>query len=66
MEEIVIFGTGDIAQIANYYFKIDSNYKVVAFTIDGDYITSSDFESLPVIPFENLEKTFPANKFKMF
>ena len=34
--KIVVFGKGDIAQIANYYFDIDSNYEVVAFTLDKE------------------------------
>lgn len=30
---LVIFGSGDIAQLAHYYFSTDSNYEVVAFTV---------------------------------
>jgi sugar O-acyltransferase (sialic acid O-acetyltransferase NeuD family) len=66
MEEIVIFGLGDIAQIANYYFKIDSNYKVVAFTVDREYATSNEFESLPVIPFDEISSKYPPQNYKMF
>jgi sugar O-acyltransferase (sialic acid O-acetyltransferase NeuD family) len=66
MEEIVIFGSGDIAQIANYYFKIDSNYKVVAFTIDREFIKESEFEGLPVIPFDEMLTKYPPSKFKLF
>ena len=66
MEEIVIFGLGDIAQIANYYFKIDSNFKVVAFTVDREFINDSHFEGLPVIPFDELLTKYPPSKFKLF
>ena len=31
----VIFGTGDIAQIAAYYFERDGLAEVVAFTVDA-------------------------------
>ena len=31
---LIIFGAGDIAQLAHYYFSADSNYEVVAFTVD--------------------------------
>jgi len=65
-ERIVIFGYGDIAQIANYYFKIDSNYEVVAFTLDRDYIKEPAFEGLPLIPFDEIELKYPPDKFKMF
>jgi len=66
MAKIVIFGIGDIAQIANYYFKIDSNYDVVAFTVDKGYLTTNTFEGKPVIPFEDVEKLYPAKSYKMF
>lgn len=66
MQEIIIFGSGDIAQIANYYFKIDSNYEVVAFTVDKNYITTNDFEGLPVIPFEELKQKYPPINYKLF
>lgn len=66
MENIVIFGSGDIAQIANYYFKTDSNYKVVAFTVDKNFIKESTFEGLPVVPFEEITKIYPPAKYKMF
>jgi sugar O-acyltransferase (sialic acid O-acetyltransferase NeuD family) len=66
MEEIVIFGLGDIAQIANYYFKIDSNFKVVAFTVDREFIEESVFEGLPVVPFDEILTKYPPSKFKLF
>ena len=66
MEEIVIFGLGELAQIANYYFKIDSNFKVVAFTVDREFINDSHFEGLPLIPFDELLSKYPPSKFKLF
>ena len=35
-KRLVIFGAGDIAQLAHFYFSSDSDYEVVAFTVDGD------------------------------
>ena len=66
MEEILIFGLGDIAQMANYYFQTDSNYKVVAFTVDREYNTTNEFESLPVIPFDEITIKYPPQNSKMF
>ena len=40
MAKIIIFGSGEIAQIANYYFEKDSDYEVVAFTVDKDTVLS--------------------------
>ena len=66
MSKVIIFGTGNIAQIAHYYFKIDSDHEVVAFTVDKEFVISEEFEGLPVIEFENIENTFPPSEFKMF
>jgi len=66
MAKIVIFGTGDIAQIANYYFDIDSEYEVVAFTVDKEFINDEMFEGKPVIAFEDLEKYYPPADYQMF
>jgi sugar O-acyltransferase (sialic acid O-acetyltransferase NeuD family) len=66
LEKVIIFGTGDIAQIARYYFKIDSDYDVVAFTVNEAYLKEKTFEGLSVHPFENIEKQFPPATFKMF
>ena len=51
---LVIFGTGDIAQLAYFYFSKDSEYEVVAFTVDAAYRTEITFCDLPVFAFEEL------------
>lgn len=66
MAKIIIFGTGDIAQIAHYYFNIDSPHQVVAFTADGQYIKEDTFEGKPVVPFEQLEQLYPPDEHAMF
>ncbi|MAZ66597.1 MAG: transferase [Kangiellaceae bacterium] len=67
IKKIVIFGAGDIAQLAHYYFTYDSDYEVVAFTVDRNFIKGSDFCGLPVHPFdESLTKKFPSDEFKLF
>lgn len=63
---IVVFGMGDIAQIANYYFTIDSEREVVAFTVDSAYITSDTFEGKPVVAFEEIQSLYPATEYDMF
>ena len=63
---LVIFGTGDIAQIAKYYFDTDTKLKVVAFTVDRAFLPGNTFEDLPVVPFEELEETYPPGKFLLF
>jgi len=62
---LVLFGTGDIAQLAHYYFTQHTDFKVVAFTVDGDYIKEDLFEGLPVVPFEDISKSHPAKEYQM-
>ena len=66
MAKIIIFGSGDIAQIANYYFETDSTHEVVAYTVDKDYIDENTIEGKPVVPFEDVEKFYPTSEYKMF
>ncbi|MEY2632088.1 MAG: hypothetical protein RIR00_742 [Pseudomonadota bacterium] len=65
-KRLVIFGAGDIAEIAHYYFSTDSEYDVVAFTVDAAYIRTPEFCGLPVIAFENVLATYPADSHDFF
>jgi len=65
-EKIVLFGKGDIAEIANYYFEIDSNYEVVAFTLDKEYITNDEYEGKPLVAFDLVKEKYPPSQYKMF
>lgn len=63
---LVIFGSGEIAQLAHYYFSMDSNYEVVAFTVDANYIGVSEFCGLPVVAFEDVAKNYPPDSYDFF
>lgn len=63
---LVIFGFGDIAQLAHYYFSTDSNYEVVAFTVDANYIKESEYCGLPVVAFEDVAKKYPPDSYDFF
>ena len=65
IKPLVIFGNAEIASLAKYYFTVDSEYEVVAFTIDDDYITDSSFLGLPIIAFSEINEKFPPNEFYM-
>lgn len=66
MKDIVIFGTGDIAQIARYYFATDSKLNVVAYTVDAQYLTEGTVDGLPVVPFEKVAELYPPGRYDMF
>jgi len=66
MKKLIIFGTGDIAELAMYYFNNDTNYSVEAFTIDSLYKKSDQFCELAVVDFEKIQKVYDPKEFSMF
>jgi sugar O-acyltransferase (sialic acid O-acetyltransferase NeuD family) len=66
MAELLIFGAGDIAKIAHYYFSRDSAHQVVAFTVDRAYRNADAFRDLPLLDFEDVEARYPAGQYRMF
>jgi len=66
MEKIVIFGNGEIGELAEYYFRTDSEYKVVAFTADDECVKSDTFCGLPLIQFQGVKEIYPSDSYKMF
>ncbi|NPC55774.1 acetyltransferase [Caenimonas soli] len=62
---LVIFGTGEIAQLAHYYFTQDSR-QVAGFAVDRAFQKSDEFCGLPVVAFEEIEQRFPAATHDLF
>lgn len=65
-KSLVIFGSGDIAQLAHYYFSTDSEYEVIAFTVDASYIQAPEFCGLPVVAFEGVADKYPPESCAFF
>lgn len=63
---LVIFGVGDAAQLAHHYFTTDSQYEVAAFTLDAEYITSTEYCGLPLVPFSEIAERFPPTQYDFF
>ena len=66
MKKIIIFGVGEIAELANYYFENDTPYEIAAFTVDKPYISSATFCSKDVVAFEDLHNLFPPEDYDAF
>jgi sugar O-acyltransferase (sialic acid O-acetyltransferase NeuD family) len=65
-KEIVIFGVSEISELAHFYFETDSEYKVVAFTVDREFKKADSFKGLPIISFEDIEILYPPDLYGMF
>lgn len=66
MSRIVIFGAGDIARLAHFYFTRDTDHDVVGFTVDREYRKADTFFDLPVVDFEEIADRFPPGDHQMF
>jgi sugar O-acyltransferase (sialic acid O-acetyltransferase NeuD family) len=66
MAKLIIFGAGDIAKIAHFYFTRDSEHEVVAFTVDRDYREAERFLDLPLVDFEMVGNLYPPGDHRMF
>lgn len=66
MKQLVIFGAGDMARLAAFYFENDSDYQVVAFTADREYCEKGRFQDKPLIPFDVLGKDFSPDDADIF
>jgi sugar O-acyltransferase (sialic acid O-acetyltransferase NeuD family) len=65
MKPLIIFGTGNIGQLAHFYFSKDSEYQVAAFTVDPEFVTA-EFCGLPVVPFNEIAVRYPPEHHDMF
>lgn len=66
MKKVIIFGTGKIADVVYYYAKYECKLEIEAFTIDKKYISGNEFNSLPIVPFEEIEHKYPPSEYDMF
>ncbi|MBS1550602.1 MAG: acetyltransferase [Bacteroidetes bacterium] len=65
-KKLVIAGNTSNARLARYFFDIDSDYEVVAFSVNKEYIKEDTFEGLPLVSLEEIEKSYPASGYEMF
>ncbi|MBL1272304.1 MAG: acetyltransferase [Oceanospirillales bacterium] len=65
-KEIIIFGAGETAHLAYEYFTHDSDYQVVAFSVDPEYVSESEFLGLPIVSSDEITNRFPPNAYGAF
>ena len=65
-KKLIIFGIGELGELAKFYFDNDSDFQTVAFTLDEKYIKENTFSGLPVYSFSNLENNFNPEDYYLF
>jgi sugar O-acyltransferase (sialic acid O-acetyltransferase NeuD family) len=63
---LVLIGAGEFAQIACEYFEHDSDYDVVAFSVERNYLTQAQLAGRPLVPFETLAQAYPPQEVEVF
>lgn len=63
---IVIFGVSQLADLADFYFRHDSDREVAGFTVDGDYLEGNTHNDRPLCAFEDIANRFPPSDFDLF
>ena len=60
--DLIIFGSGQLAEVAKTYFDAHGSLRVIGFTVDAAYQQANTFCGLPVAAWEDLEKHFPPDR----
>jgi sugar O-acyltransferase (sialic acid O-acetyltransferase NeuD family) len=63
---IVMFGVGESAEVAAYYFEADTQRRIAAFTIDGAHLQEASFLDRPVVPFESVVQEYGPAEYDLF
>lgn len=66
MKKAIIFGTGLLADVVCYFLDKEKNFEVCGYTVDSQYLNSSEYMGLPLIGFEDVEKVFPPEDYGIF
>jgi sugar O-acyltransferase (sialic acid O-acetyltransferase NeuD family) len=65
-QPLIIFGNGQMAELACARFRRDARYEVVGFTVDRSHALDTRFCELPLVPFDEVDRHFPAQSVHMF
>lgn len=63
---LILFGAGDIAELAHFYFSREAGRQVAGFCVDGAYLREDSFLGLPVVAFEEVAARFAPADHDMF
>ena len=66
MARLVVFGAGDIARLAHFYFTSDSDHEVAAFAVDPAYRTAETFMDLPLVSSTDVQQLYPPSSYEGF
>jgi sugar O-acyltransferase (sialic acid O-acetyltransferase NeuD family) len=66
VKPVLIFGAGEIAQVAHFYFTRDARVPVSGFAVDPAFLKETTFCGLPVLAFAEAQAAFPPDSHDLF
>jgi sugar O-acyltransferase (sialic acid O-acetyltransferase NeuD family) len=66
MKPVVVFGAGEIAEVAHFYLTRDAGRDIAAFTVDEAFLTTERMCDRPVVPFEKVEERYSPLEHEFF
>lgn len=67
MANVILFGIKDFSELAHYYLENDTTHRVVAFSVNRDYLPEGGrFRGLPVVAFEDVQEAYPPSDYMFF
>ncbi|RJX19157.1 MAG: acetyltransferase [Desulforudis sp.] len=64
--KVIIVGDSAFAEIAYEYFLHDTDFEVVAFSVENKYLERGSLFGVPIVPFETLERSYDPGQHKVF
>lgn len=64
--KLVIFGSGMMAELSDFYFTHDSDFEVVAFTLDDSHRQTDEYLGKPCVDFSKVQELYPPTEYSMF
>ena len=64
--KLIIYGIGEFAKLVRYYFEYETEYEVVAYCLDEQYMKNNIFDNLPIVSFDSLENEYSNSFYQIF
>jgi sugar O-acyltransferase (sialic acid O-acetyltransferase NeuD family) len=65
-QEIVIFGSGELAEVVSYYFENEGGRSVAGFVVDDEFVNESKFCGRSLVGTSELNKTYDPGEYDAF
>ncbi|OZA77435.1 acetyltransferase [Polynucleobacter sp. 39-46-10] len=65
-KKLLIIGDSAFAEVAYECFTHDSEYEVVGFAVESQYLKRTELFGLPIVPFEQIEEHFNPSKIEFY